>query len=164
MATGEGLLLHPLPAPCLATSHHPAWHIYLHVTWIRARLFRPHARKHACIPRPVPHRLSATVCVPAARLCIYASGTKPLSRAPRGNVLSFKDEGSKSFAKLSLSLSLAKSGSFFFGKRLGVGTVRWEGWMVLHREGGWLVGGIPVCTECFTFMGSNFVVDTFQWV
>lgn len=140
-AVAKGLMVSPwqpvraycciLPAPCLATPHHPAWHIYLHVTWIRARLVRPHARKHARVPRPVPHRLPATVCVPAARLCIYASGTKPLSRAPRGNVLSFKDEGSKSFAKLSFSLSLsfvrAKSGSFFFGKRPGVGTVRWEG-------------------------------------
>ena len=31
--------------------------------------------------------------VPAARLCIYASGAKPLREHPRGNVLVFKDEG-----------------------------------------------------------------------
>lgn len=135
-AVAKGLMVSPwqpvraycctLPAPCLATSHHPAWHIYLHVTWIRARLVRPHARKHACVPRPVPHGcLQPCACL----LLVYASMPvvpNPFREHPGAMSYLLKTRDRK-VSRNSPSLSRAKSGSFFFGKRPGVGTVRWQG-------------------------------------
>lgn len=107
MVTGEGLLLHPVGSRA-AIHPSPPRMAYLFACNVGTLVsfVDTHNTRVSHGPSYEP------VCVPAARLCIYASGTKPPFASTQGNVLSLKTRD----RKVSRNFRAKSRPGSFFGK------------------------------------------------